>query len=79
MMMAQLVSELDRRGVLSKTEFADGLARLADLGETGVDVGGDHLPRFDLMTMRNCVAVLRDEEPEPGGWTPRVIDGGKAD
>jgi hypothetical protein len=75
-MHALTLLELDRRGLMSKVEFAALLKRqIAEFEANPPEVSGG-TARTDLKVMRGVVGYL--EGPPPKGWTPVVIDGGKA-
>jgi hypothetical protein len=76
MLHAMLIDELDKRGSLSKSEFA---ALLLSSAKSAEDNAPEHLrgrPRLDLQILRNVVANL--DLPSPPKWNPVVIDGDKA-
>jgi hypothetical protein len=76
MIHAMLITELDKKGAISKGDFAKLLQDAATSAETQAP---DHLKgrfRLDLKLMRNLAKHL-EAPPPPQGWTPVVIDGDK--
>lgn len=80
LMFAMLVTELDKRGALSKSDFATLLKRSADDASKSAqhaELGGDK--RLDLALMRNVADLIEkgpDQPPPP--WVPVVHEGGKS-
>lgn len=70
-MLAMLVSELEKSGAVTKAQFAEQL-RTAVRG--ALEASGD-ASRADYLMMSNLADLL--EEPREK-WTPVVIEGGKA-
>lgn len=77
MMMAMLVTELDKSGAISKTTFSKLLSGTADSAESKAPPEMADRIRLDLIVMRRVADLLSGGPPKP--WTPVVIPGGKAD
>ena len=73
-MIAMLVTELDKRGSISKSNFADLLRDCADATETEISPHLRDPERVDLILIRKLAELLGTERPK---WTPAVIEGGK--
>jgi hypothetical protein len=71
---AMLALQLDRAGVVSKSEFAATLRQSADEAEQTAPPHLQRPNRLDLAVLRAIAAQL--ETPEPL-WEPTIIDGGK--
>jgi len=73
---ALLVLELDKRGLLEKSAFAEVLRKhVTMLRETPHSLADGSL-RHDLQMLEGVVGFLSG--PPPKGWTPVVIEGGKS-
>ena len=74
-LFAMLAEDLEKRGALSRKDFAK---RLREIAEDAEKTAPDHLkadPRLDLKIARH-VANLMDK-PRSEGWSPVVIEGGR--
>ncbi len=68
-----IVTELHAKGVLDKQNVAELVKRQILTLESGPQPHPP--PRMDLRILRSFVSLI--ENPNPPGWTPTVIDGGK--
>jgi hypothetical protein len=73
LIMAQLIRDLDARGLLSKNQFADHIEP-AVAGLPLKEPNGN--VRYDRLMIENLVKLLRGPQ---SGWTPTVIQGGLSD
>ena len=76
MLNAILIDELDKRGAISKANYAQLLFDVATAAE---QKSPEHLQgqfRLDLFLMRRVAENLSAEKPS---WKPVVIEGGKLD
>jgi hypothetical protein len=75
MTFAMLITELDKTGAISKSDFASLLERTAEDAETNAPPHLKERDRVDLKLMRMIAGHLKS--PQPAGWTPIVIEGGR--
>jgi hypothetical protein len=79
MIVAILVTELDRKGVIDKGHITSELRRACDDAEKAPNANLVPQPRVDLSLVRNT-ADLIDQGPDqpPPRWTPTIVGGGKS-
>ena len=74
-LLAMLAEDLERRGALSRKDFAKRLREMTDEAERTAPVELQGQDRLDIQIARH-VANLMDR-PKRSGWKPVVIDGGQ--
>jgi hypothetical protein len=74
--LAMLITELDKRGAISKADFAKLVRDSAASAEANAPDHRKNQFRMDLFLARRLADHLDDPAPSPT-WTPIVIDGDK--
>ena len=73
--LAMMAEDLERRGAMSRKDFAKRLRDLADDAEKAAPESLKGDPRLDLKIARHVAQLL--DRPPHHTWSPVVIEGGK--
>jgi hypothetical protein len=81
LIITMLVEDLEKKGVMRRTDFANRLRSVADDAESAAPEALQASPRVDLQIARLTADFLAKPRAEFLGrsWTPIVIDGGRPD